>query len=70
MSPEPQETVETLDHYADADGLPIGESDSYLISMVSMVEAGHAVKRRPLLKTSAPQQFPLRRRALLLNRAD
>jgi len=64
MTPD---VLEEFDTYADADGCPIGESDSYLIAMVSRVEASTAAPVRQSLSPNPFGQGPLSRRALLLS---
>jgi hypothetical protein len=67
MPPITPELAEEFDAYADADGWPIGESDTYLISMVSSVEASIAAPVRQPLHSESMLQAPLSRRALLLS---
>ena len=62
---------EGVDVYADADDLPIGESDTYLVSMVAAVEAEPKIEPKAIYKTSIEESpepgKQLSRRALLLN---
>ncbi len=74
MPPVADEMTTTInrasDAFADADGLPIGESDSYLISMVSSIETEVLKQPRRSAKAKTGPSGPLGRRALLLNGKD
>jgi len=67
-----ESVVETAtDMYSEADDFPIGESDSYLVSMVASVEAEPRIKPHRLSKRTvrggSKSQTQLCRRALLIN---
>jgi hypothetical protein len=70
MPPITPDLLEEFDAYADADGWPIGESDSYLIAMVSSVESSMAAQVSQSPRSEAVPQGPLSRRALLLSGKD
>ena len=70
MPPITPDVLDEFDAYADADGCPIGESDSYLIAMVSSVESSTVAPVRQSLRSESIPQGPLSRRALLLSGKD
>jgi len=60
------ESLENAELYADAQDMPIGESDDYLVSMVNSVKTNANVKRGKLRRAKADPAVQTSHRARLL----
>jgi len=58
--------VGASESYAETDGMPVGETDTYLVSMVASVESDAALKKARLVKIDADPGLQASRRASLL----
>jgi len=58
--------MQTSDQYAETDGMPIGESDTYLVSMVNSVESDTSIRPKKLRRAKADPAIQTSRRARLL----